>query len=82
MKDSESVLTYFPNSMAPVIVQGTLAIAPAIIEAAESRLSGVRAQNLQPEWGKDACRCKNLFNQCTMDNDFPWSCNYANCSWI
>lgn len=41
-----------PNSMTPVIVQGTLAIASAIIEAAALGFLGLGAQAPQPEWGK------------------------------
>ena len=38
--------------MAPVIVQGTLAIATAIIEAAALGFLGLGAQAPTPEWGK------------------------------
>ncbi|MGM9926411.1 MAG: ABC transporter permease [Bacillus sp. (in: firmicutes)] len=41
-----------PNSMAPIIVQGTLAIATAIIEAAALGFLGLGAQAPNPEWGK------------------------------
>ena len=41
-----------PNSMAPIIVQGTLAIATAIIEAAALGFLGLGAQPPNPEWGK------------------------------
>lgn len=41
-----------PNSMTPVIVQGTLAIATAIIEAAALGFLGLGAQAPMPEWGK------------------------------
>ena len=41
-----------PNSMAPVIVQGTLAIATAIIEAAALGFLGLGAEAPAPEWGK------------------------------
>ncbi len=41
-----------PNSMTPIIVQGTLAIATAIIEAAALGFLGLGAQAPQPEWGK------------------------------
>lgn len=41
-----------PNSMAPVIVQGSLAIATAIIEAAALGFLGLGAQAPNPEWGK------------------------------
>lgn len=41
-----------PNSMTPIIVQGTLAIATAIIEAAALGFLGLGAEAPQPEWGK------------------------------
>ncbi|RDI37178.1 nickel transporter permease [Falsibacillus pallidus] len=41
-----------PNSMAPIIVQGTLAIATAIIEAAALGFLGLGAEPPKPEWGK------------------------------
>jgi peptide/nickel transport system permease protein len=41
-----------PNSMAPIIVQGTLAIATAILEAAALGFLGLGAQPPDPEWGK------------------------------
>ncbi|MFJ7953787.1 ABC transporter permease [Lysinibacillus sp. NPDC096418] len=41
-----------PNSMTPIIVQGTLAIATAIIEAAALGFLGLGAEAPAPEWGK------------------------------
>lgn len=41
-----------PNSMVPVIVQATLAIGTAIIEAAALGFLGLGAQAPSPEWGK------------------------------
>ena len=41
-----------PNSITPIIVQGTLAIATAIIEAAALGFLGLGAEAPQPEWGK------------------------------
>lgn len=53
MKDSRILLRHvLPNSFAPVIVQGTLAIATAIIEAAALSFLGLGAEPPQPEWGK------------------------------
>ncbi|MBO8164133.1 MAG: ABC transporter permease [Brevibacillus sp.] len=40
-----------PNSLAPIIVTGTLGIATAIIEAAALGFLGLGAQPPQPEWG-------------------------------
>ncbi|NLY80687.1 MAG: ABC transporter permease [Lysinibacillus sp.] len=53
MKDSRILLRHIlPNSFAPVIVQGTLAVATAIIEAAALSFLGLGAEPPQPEWGK------------------------------
>ncbi|RNF38178.1 ABC transporter permease [Planococcus salinus] len=53
MKDNRILFSHIlPNSMAPVIVQGTLAIATAIIEAAALGFLGLGAQAPAPEWGK------------------------------
>ena len=40
-----------PNSLSPIIVQGTLSIATAIIEAAALGFLGLGAQPPTPEWG-------------------------------
>lgn len=53
MKDSRILFTHvLPNSMTPIIVQGTLAIATAIIEAAALGFLGLGARAPDPEWGK------------------------------
>ncbi|SEC45646.1 ABC transporter permease [Paenibacillus sp. GP183] len=53
MKDRRILLSYIlPNSLAPIIVQGTLSIATAIIEAAALGFLGLGAQPPEPEWGK------------------------------
>ncbi|WP_019413450.1 ABC transporter permease [Paenisporosarcina sp. TG20] len=53
MKDIRILFSHIlPNSMSPVIVQGTLAIATAIIEAAALGFLGLGAQAPAPEWGK------------------------------
>ena len=53
MKNTRILFSHIlPNSMAPVIVQGTLAIATAIIEAAALGFLGLGAQAPAPEWGK------------------------------
>ncbi|WP_153731771.1 ABC transporter permease [Sporosarcina obsidiansis] len=41
-----------PNSITPIIVQGTLGIATAILEAAALGFLGLGAQPGEPEWGK------------------------------
>jgi peptide/nickel transport system permease protein len=45
-------LHILPNSITPIIVQGTLGIATAILEAAALGFLGLGAQPGEPEWGK------------------------------
>ena len=53
MKNSRILWKHIlPNSMTPVIVQGTLAVATAIIEAAALGFLGLGAQAPAAEWGK------------------------------
>ena len=53
MKNSRILWRHIlPNSITPIIVQGTLAIATAIIEAAALGFLGLGAEAPQPEWGK------------------------------
>ncbi|MFP3918035.1 ABC transporter permease [Lysinibacillus telephonicus] len=53
MKDSRILWRHIlPNSFSPVIVQGSLAIATAIIEAAALGFLGLGAEAPKPEWGK------------------------------
>ena len=53
MKNSRILWRHIlPNSMTPIIVQGTLAIATAIIEAAALGFLGLGAEQSVPEWGK------------------------------
>lgn len=53
MRNSRILVSHIlPNSLAPIIVQGTLGIATAIIEAAALGFLGMGAQPPEPEWGK------------------------------
>ncbi|EJL47167.1 diguanylate cyclase [Brevibacillus agri] len=53
MKDSRILMQHIlPNSLAPIIVTGTMGIATAIIEAAALGFLGLGAQPPEPEWGK------------------------------
>ena len=53
MKNSRILWRHIlPNSMTPIIVQGTLAVATAIIEAAALGFLGLGAEAPMPEWGK------------------------------
>ncbi len=60
-----------PNSMAPIIVQGTLAIATAIIEAAALGFLGMGAVAPQPEWGKMLSDAKSLLMIAPWTMIFP-----------
>jgi peptide/nickel transport system permease protein len=60
-----------PNSMAPIIVQGTLAIATAIIEAAALGFLGLGAQPPNPEWGKMLADSKDFLTQAPWTMVFP-----------
>ncbi len=53
MSDRRLLLQHvLPNSVTPIIVQGTLGIATAILEAAALGFLGLGAQPGEPEWGK------------------------------
>jgi peptide/nickel transport system permease protein len=60
-----------PNSIAPIIVQGTLAIATAIIEAAALGFLGLGAQPPNPEWGKMLADSKDFLTQAPWTMIFP-----------
>jgi peptide/nickel transport system permease protein len=60
-----------PNSLAPIIVQGTLAIATAIIEAAALGFLGLGAQAPAPEWGKMLADSKDFIIQAPWTVVFP-----------
>jgi peptide/nickel transport system permease protein len=68
MKDTRILFSHIlPNSMAPVIVQGTLAVATAILEAAALGFLGLGAQAPAPEWGKMLSDARNYLR------DAPWT---------
>lgn len=68
MKDGRILLHHvLPNSLAPIIVQASLGIATAIIEAAALGFLGLGAQAPQPEWGKMLADAKNYIQ------DAPWT---------
>lgn len=60
-----------PNSMAPIIVQSTLAIATAIIEAAALGFLGLGAEAPNPEWGKMLADSRALLIQAPWTVFFP-----------
>lgn len=72
MKDGRILLQHIlPNSMAPIIVQGSLAIASAIIEAAALGFLGMGAQPPNPEWGKMLADSKQYLVQAPWTMVFP-----------
>lgn len=72
MKDARILFSHIlPNSMAPVIVQGTLAIATAILEAAALGFLGLGAQAPAPEWGKMLADSKDYLQSAPWTMIFP-----------
>jgi peptide/nickel transport system permease protein len=72
MKDSRILFHHIlPNSISPVIVQATLAIATAIIEAAALGFLGMGATAPTPEWGKMLADSKNYITQAPWTLFFP-----------
>lgn len=72
MKDIRILYSHIlPNSMAPVIVQGTLAIATAILETAALGFLGLGAQAPQPEWGTILADSKNYMQSAPWTMIFP-----------
>ncbi|MGP1910068.1 ABC transporter permease [Metabacillus sp. JX24] len=60
-----------PNSLSPIIVQASLAIATAIIEAAALGFIGLGAQAPNPEWGKMLADSKQYLVQAPWTLFFP-----------
>src|SRR5699024_1592952 len=53
MKDRRILFSHIlPNSWTPIMVQGTLGFATAVLEAAALGFIGMGAQPPEPEWGK------------------------------
>ncbi|HEY2419916.1 MAG TPA: nickel transporter permease [Neobacillus sp.] len=72
MKDTRILFHHIlPNSISPVIVQATLAIATAIIEAAALGFLGMGAKAPTPEWGKMLADSKNYITQAPWTLFFP-----------
>lgn len=72
LKDVRILFSHIlPNSMAPVVVQGTLAIATAILEAAALGFLGLGAQPPMPEWGKMLADSKNYLQSAPWTMIFP-----------
>ncbi|MGN7329555.1 ABC transporter permease [Bacillus pumilus] len=72
MSHRRIVLRHFlPNSLVPVIVQATLAIGTAIIEAAALGFLGLGAQAPSPEWGKMLADARPYLVQAPWTLIFP-----------
>lgn len=72
MRDTRILLHHIlPNSLAPIIVQGSLAIATAIIEAAALGFLGLGAQPPSPEWGKMLADSKDFIINAPWTVFFP-----------
>lgn len=72
MKDSRILFRHIlPNSLSPIIVQGTLAVGTAIIEAAALGFLGLGATAPDPEWGKMLADSKQYIMQAPWTMIFP-----------
>jgi peptide/nickel transport system permease protein len=72
MKHSRILLLHvFPNSLSPIIVQATLAIGTAIIEAAALGFLGMGAKAPAPEWGKMLADARSFLVQAPWTLFFP-----------
>lgn len=72
MKDSRILLRHIlPNSLAPVIVTGTMSVATAIIEAAALGFLGLGAQAPEPEWGKMLADSREYIQKAPWTVIFP-----------
>ncbi|MFD1885931.1 nickel transporter permease [Paenibacillus wenxiniae] len=63
-----------PNSLTPLIVQGTLGVATAIIEAAGLGFLGLGAQPPEPEWGKMLSDSRQFIQTAPWTVIFPGIC--------
>lgn len=63
-----------PNSLTPIIVQGTLGVATAIIEAAGLGFLGLGAQPPDPEWGKMLSDSRQFIQTAPWTVIFPGLC--------
>ncbi|WP_408009428.1 ABC transporter permease [Pseudalkalibacillus sp. A8] len=72
MKDSRILFHHIlPNSTAPIIVQGTLLIATAIIETAALGFLGLGAQAPTPEWGTMLADSRSYITNAPWTMIFP-----------
>lgn len=72
MKNMRILISHIlPNSLTPIIVQGTLGIATAIIEAAALGFLGLGAQPPEPEWGKMLSDSRQFIQKAPWTVVFP-----------
>ncbi|GAB6988060.1 nickel transporter permease [Paenibacillus pini] len=72
MKNNRILFSHIlPNSLTPIIVQGTLGIATAIIEAAALGFLGLGAQPPDPEWGKMLSDSRQFIQKAPWTVVFP-----------
>ncbi|TCZ78840.1 ABC transporter permease [Paenibacillus albiflavus] len=72
MKDRRILFIHLiPNSLAPIIVQGTMGIASAIIEAAALGFLGLGVQPPEAEWGKMISDSRQYFVNAPWTVVFP-----------
>jgi peptide/nickel transport system permease protein len=75
MRDSRILFQHIlPNSLAPIIVQGTLSIATAILDAAALGFLGLGAQPPEPEWGRMLADARNHIQDAPWTEIFPGLC--------
>lgn len=60
-----------PNSITPILVQGTMGIGSAVLEAAALGFLGMGAQPPEPEWGKMLADARNYIVQAPWLSIFP-----------
>lgn len=72
MKNSRIIIYHIlPNSMAPILVQATLCVATAILEAAALGFLGLGAQAPDPEWGRMLSDSRTYLQQAPWTVFFP-----------
>jgi peptide/nickel transport system permease protein len=71
-KDTRIILKHIlPNSLAPIIVQGTLGVASAILSTAGLSFIGLGIQKPAPEWGAMLSSGKDFIRQAWHVTTFP-----------
>ncbi|MBU5426091.1 ABC transporter permease [Tissierella pigra] len=71
-KDTRIILKHIiPNSLAPIIVQGTLGVASAILSTAGLSFIGLGIQKPAPEWGAMLSSGKDFIRQSWHVTTFP-----------